>query len=104
MNFLRESGRSIQQDDNSYKFILIQKNNSTRTTNLANSTSSSSSSSHTNKQLSAEQQINLSKELTNLKIQQQQLPGTNSNGKCFDFYFLIFISNFFCLRERFNCF
>ena len=92
MNFLRESGRSIQQDDNSYKFILIQKNNSTRTTNLANSTSSSNSSSHANKQQSAEQQINLSKELTNLKIQQQQqLPGTNSNGKCFDFYFLIFI-------------
>ena len=88
MNFLRESGRSIQQDDNSYKFILIQKNNSTRTTNLANSTSSSSSS-HTNKQLSAEQQIHLSKELTNLKIQ-QQLPGTNSNGKCFDFYFKFF--------------
>ena len=62
MNFLRETGRSIQQDDNSYKFILIQKNNSTRT-NLANSTSSTS---NTSKHPNEDQQINLSKELANL--------------------------------------
>jgi hypothetical protein len=82
MNFLRETGRSIQQDDNSYKFILIQKNNSTRT-NLANSTSSTS---NTSKHLNEDQQINLSKELPNLKIQQQQNQNNNLNGK-FCFYF-----------------
>jgi len=82
MNFLRETGRSIQQDDNSYKFILIQKNNSTRT-NLANSTSSTS---NTSKHLNEDQQINLTKELANLKIQHQQNQNNNSNGKvCFYF-------------------
>jgi len=76
MNFLRESGRSIQQDDNSYKFILIQKNNSTRTSNLANLTNNSTSTivnnnNNISKHPSAEQKINLNKESTNLKIQQQ---------------------------------
>ena len=82
MNFLREKGRSIQQDDNSYKFILIQKNNSTLT-KLANSTSSTS---NTSKHPNEDQQINLSKELANLKIQQQQNQNNNLNGKvCFYF-------------------
>jgi len=89
MNFLRETGRSIQQDDNSYKFILIQKNNSTRT-NLANSTSSTS---NTSKHLNEDQQINLSKELANLKIQHQQNQNNNSNGK-FAFIFQIYILSF----------
>lgn len=39
MNFLREIGKSIEEDDNSYKFILIDKNS--RMTNKHNSNNTS---------------------------------------------------------------
>ena len=38
MNFLREAGRTILEDDNSYKFILIDKNSSRKATQRINNT------------------------------------------------------------------
>ena len=47
MNFLREAHRSIKDDDNSYKFILIDKNATRMATTNTNSKTSTHSKSNT---------------------------------------------------------
>ena len=100
MNYLQETGRSIQQDDNSYKFILIDKNNSTRhnqnATNLTgsitttNTTSTSAPNNSSNKSSISQHQTILHKEFQNLKLKPQQI-AHNANGKSrFDSFFVLF--------------
>ena len=98
MHFLRETGRTLQQDDTSYKFILIDKNNSATnsaaatavttttpaTTNITTTSTTSATTTSTLKKSNASQKKTLAKD-PHRDFLKAQATHNKQNGKLEDF-------------------
>lgn len=100
MNHLKETGRSIKQDDNSYKFILIDKNSRKNNNNNNQNSQASNTSTTTNTNTTNNSNTNNNQNSTNNinNTKETKYDGLLFLNLCFFFLFYFeFKNKFFSL-------